>query len=121
VVRNLVANARRYTPAEGSVAVTVERVGHEVRLTVADTGCGIAAEHLPHVFDRFYRADSSRARLTGGAGLGLAIVRQLVAAQGGTVRAASEGPGRGAAFVVVLPALPDARPVEPKEGITAGS
>ena len=62
-----------------------------VRIAVADTGCGIPAEHLPHVFDRFYRADPSRDRATGGAGLGLAIVRRLVEAHGGTVAAASDG------------------------------
>jgi two-component system sensor histidine kinase BaeS len=69
---------------------------------VADTGAGIAAEHLPHVFDRFYRADPSRSRRTGGVGLGLTIVRQLVVAQGGTVSGASDGPGRGATFRITL-------------------
>ena len=67
-----------------------------MRIAVADTGCGIPAEHLPHVFERFYRADPSRDRATGGAGLGLAIVRRLAEAHGGTVTAASDGPGRGA-------------------------
>ena len=64
-----------------------------MRIAVADTGCGIPAEHLPHVFERFYRADPSRDRATGGAGLGLAIVRRLAEAHGGTVTAASDGAG----------------------------
>ena len=67
-----------------------------------DTGRGIDAEHLPHVFDRFYRADTSRSRATGGAGLGLAIVRQLVLAHGGTVGVTSRGAGMGSAFTVTL-------------------
>jgi signal transduction histidine kinase len=70
---------------------------------VADTGCGIAGEHLPHVFDRFYRVDGSRDRSTGGAGLGLAIVRRLAEAQGGTATAASPGTGQGATFSLDLP------------------
>jgi signal transduction histidine kinase len=69
---------------------------------VRDTGIGIPPEHLPHVFDRFYRCDPSRSRATGGSGLGLAIVRQIVAAHEGTVTAASE-PGRGSTFTVRLP------------------
>lgn len=75
-----------------------------VRIAVTDTGCGIDAKHLPHVFDRFYRADPSRDRATGGAGLGLAIARRLAEAHGGTVTAASEGQGRGATVTVHLPA-----------------
>jgi signal transduction histidine kinase len=73
-----------------------------VSVSVSDTGEGIPAEHLPHLFDRFYRADSSRARQTGGAGLGLAIVKQLVVAHGGAVSAASE-PGRGSTLTFTLP------------------
>jgi signal transduction histidine kinase len=103
VVRNLVANARTHTPADGTIDVRVRRDAETVRIEVRDTGRGIAREHLPHVFDRFYRADRSRARATGGAGLGLAIVRQLVAAHGGTVSASSDGPGMGTVFVVTLP------------------
>jgi signal transduction histidine kinase len=104
MLRNLLSNARRHTPADGSIAVQSERRGSVVRLSVADTGCGIAPEHLPHVFDRFYRADRSRDRATGGAGLGLAIVRRLAEAQGGAASASSAGEGHGATFTVDLPA-----------------
>ena len=75
-------------------------------IAVADTGSGIGAEHLPYVFDRFYRADPSRDRATGGAGLGLAIVRRLAEAHGGSVTAASDGEGRGATFTVKVPLGP---------------
>ncbi|MFD5540754.1 ATP-binding protein, partial [Streptomyces sp. NPDC127079] len=92
---NLVSNAIRHTPAEGTVTLTARHDGDDVVLTVADTGPGIAAEDLPHVFERFWRAEKSRSRRTGGSGLGLPIVRHLVAAHGGTVEARSE-PGRGA-------------------------
>ena len=105
VLRNLLTNARRHTPAGGRIIVAASRCGAGVRIVVADTGSGIAAEHLPHVFDRFYRADQSRARATGGAGLGLAIVRQLVTAHGGTVTAASGGAGQGATFTIDMPAV----------------
>jgi len=103
VFRNLIANARTHTSAGGRVTVTAARTGDEVEVHVSDTGRGIAPEHLPHVFDRFYRADASRSRITGGAGLGLAIVRQLVSAHGGRVTATSEGHGKGARFTVALP------------------
>lgn len=105
VLRNLLANAATHTPNRGAISVTAHRTGDFVRLVVADTGAGIAAEHLPHVFDRFYRADPSRARATGGAGLGLAIVKQLVEAHGGSVAVASE-PGQGTHFTITLPAAP---------------
>ncbi|GHI10017.1 kinase [Streptomyces cellostaticus] len=100
---NLVSNALRHTPADGTVTLTARRDGEEVVLTVADTGTGIAPEDLPHVFDRFWRAEKSRSRRTGGSGLGLPIVRHLVAAHGGTAEAASE-PGEGAVFTLRLPA-----------------
>jgi two-component system sensor histidine kinase BaeS len=104
ILRNLIGNARRHTPAEGRIEVRTSRTGGEVAIEVSDTGSGIAPEHLPHVFDRFYRADPSRDRATGGAGLGLAIVRRLAEAHGGSVVAASDGLGRGAAFTIRLPA-----------------
>jgi two-component system sensor histidine kinase BaeS len=104
MVRNLVTNARQHTPAEGRIEVRAERTGSRVRISVIDTGRGITPEHLPYVFDRFYRADVSRDRATGGAGLGLAIVRRLAEAQGGTVSAASAGADRGATFTIDLPA-----------------
>jgi signal transduction histidine kinase len=103
ILRNLVANALTHTPAGGRIRLTASREGATVAFAVEDTGTGIAPEHLPHVFERFYRADPSRTRATGGAGLGLAVVRQLVIAHGGTVAAASE-PGRGTRMTFTLPA-----------------
>ena len=105
VFRNLIANARTHTPESGRILIRAERCDEGVAIHVTDTGRGIAAEHLPHLFDRFYRADQSRSRVTGGAGLGLAIVRQLVELHGGSVSAESEGEGRGAVFIVTLPLL----------------
>jgi signal transduction histidine kinase len=102
--RNLIANARRHTPATGQVVVAVAcGPGDTVMLEVRDTGDGIDGAHLPFVFDRFYRADESRSRATGGAGLGLAIVRQIALAHGGSVTAESAGLGKGSRFVVTLP------------------
>ncbi|MDN3024365.1 HAMP domain-containing sensor histidine kinase [Streptomyces sp. S.PB5] len=106
---NLVSNALRHTPADGTVTLTARCDGEEVVLEVADTGSGIAAEDLPHVFDRFWRAEKSRSRRTGGSGLGLPIVRHLVAAHGGTVRAASE-PGVGSVFTLRVPGLAGGAP-----------
>ncbi|MEU9479298.1 HAMP domain-containing sensor histidine kinase [Streptomyces sp. NPDC048191] len=100
---NLVSNALRHTPADGTVTLAARREGADVVLTVSDTGTGIAPEDLPHVFDRFWRAEKSRSRRTGGSGLGLPIVRHLVAAHGGTADAASE-PGAGSVFTLRLPA-----------------
>lgn len=102
VLVNLLANALHYTPQGGRVEVRAWHEGSQVRVTVSDTGPGIAPENLPHIFDRFYRADKARARSTGGSGLGLAIVRSLVTLHGGTVRADSR-PGEGSRFTVTLP------------------
>jgi two-component system sensor histidine kinase BaeS len=102
VLVNLLSNALRYTPPGGRVTVTAKVADGAAVLAVRDAGIGIPPEHLPHVFDRFYRCDPSRSRATGGSGLGLAIVRQIVAAHEGTVTAASE-PGRGSTFTVRLP------------------
>jgi two-component system sensor histidine kinase BaeS len=104
ILRNLISNAQRHTPSDGQVTIRARLEGAAMVVEVADTGSGLASEHLPHVFDRLYRADRSRARTTGGAGLGLAIVRHLVTAHGGTIEAFSDGLGRGATFVVSLPA-----------------
>lgn len=98
---NLVSNAVRHTPG-GSVEVTVDEHGDTLTLAVADTGSGIAAEHLPHVFDRLYRADPSRSRTTGGAGLGLAIAKHLVEAHHGRIEVVST-PGAGSTFTIQLP------------------
>jgi two-component system sensor histidine kinase BaeS len=105
VLGNLVSNALRHTPADGTVTVTAWRDGDDIVLTVTDTGTGIAAENLAHVFERFWRADQSRSRRTGGSGLGLSIVRDLVAAHDGTVEAASET-GAGSVFTLRLPNSP---------------
>ncbi len=111
VLGNLINNAIRHTPNGGTVTVTAQPTSQAmVAITVADSGQGIAPDDLPHVFDRFYRADSSRARTSGGSGLGLAIVRALVSAMGGTV-AVDSRPGEGATFRLALPAAsiePDA-------------
>jgi signal transduction histidine kinase len=106
VLRNLLSNAIRHTPAGGQVTMRVERAGEQVTIEVADTGSGIAPEDLPHVFDRFYRGDKSRSRRGGGAGLGLAITRQLVTAHGGQIAVAST-PGLGTTFTISLPAAID--------------
>jgi signal transduction histidine kinase len=102
VVWNLLLNAVKFTPAGGRVVISAYRAEGALHIRVTDTGSGIAAELLPHVFERFRQGDA--ARRLGGLGLGLAIVRNLVELHGGTVSAHSEGAGRGATFDVVLPA-----------------
>ncbi|KUI31859.1 histidine kinase [Mycobacterium sp. IS-1742] len=103
VLGNLLDNALRHTPTGGHVEVAARRDGGSVVIRVSDNGGGIAAEHLPHIFERFYRADSARARENGGAGIGLAIAKALVEAHGGTITADSGGPGGGAVFTVAVP------------------
>ncbi|MDX2600650.1 HAMP domain-containing sensor histidine kinase [Streptomyces caniscabiei] len=110
VLGNLVSNALRHTPARGTVTLGARGTADEAVLTVRDTGDGIAAADLPHVFDRFWRAEKSRSRRTGGSGLGLSIVRQFVEAHDGTVTVGST-PGGGAEFTVRLPRVPG--PEEP--------
>jgi signal transduction histidine kinase len=112
VVHNLIANALRYTPAGGSIRLTAAAVAGAVRVEVADTGSGIAPEHLPHIFDRFYRVDPSRARETGGSGLGLTIAKRLVEAHGGSIGVES-AVGAGSRFWFTLPlgTAPAERPV----------
>ncbi len=102
VLLNLINNALRYTPAGGRITLAARPVGSLLEVSVADTGQGIAPQDLPHVFDRFYRADKSRARSSGGSGLGLAIVKHLVEAHGGRIWVESE-PGQGARFAFTLP------------------
>lgn len=103
VFGNLVDNALRHTPPGGRVTLSAQPRGEQVRLAVSDTGNGIAADHLPHLFERFYRADTARDRVSGGSGIGLAITKALVEAHHGRVRAESDGPGTGAQFIVMLP------------------
>jgi PAS domain S-box-containing protein len=103
VLWNLLANAVKFTPAGGRIEVTVSEGPAEVEITVADSGPGIAADFLPHVFEPFRQGDSSATRSVGGLGLGLAIVRHIVEAHGGTVDAHSDGMGHGSAFSVRLP------------------
>jgi PAS domain S-box-containing protein len=103
VIWNLLSNAIKFTPEDGFVAVDLDARGEKLSLTVADSGAGIPPHFIPHVFDRFRQADSSSTREHGGLGLGLAIVRHIVEAHGGSVRAESEGPGKGARFIVELP------------------
>jgi signal transduction histidine kinase len=102
-VHNLLINALAHTPEKGEIWVTVVEEQDSLRIRVRDSGAGIEAEHLPFVFDRFYRADSARSRDRGGAGLGLAIVKAIVEAHGGWVTAVSPGAGRGSVFEIGLP------------------
>jgi two-component system OmpR family sensor kinase len=102
LVWNLVENALRYTPPGGTVTLAVRDHGSVAEIVVADTGIGIPAEHLPRIFERFYRVDRARSRAQGSSGLGLAIVKQIAEAHGGQVRVRSE-PGKGSIFSVVLP------------------
>lgn len=103
VVWNLLSNAIKFTPKGGHVDVRLRQIDCELEIEVADSGIGIDPEFLPHVFERFRQADSSRTRTHGGLGLGLAIVRHLTEAHGGTVSAYSEGAGKGSTFRVRLP------------------
>jgi len=106
VVWNLLSNAIKFTPRGGRVQIRSERVNSHLEIIVSDTGQGIAPDFLPHVFDRFRQADQKTSRQHGGMGLGLAIVRHLVEMHGGTVRANSDGEGKGATFTVMLPITP---------------
>ncbi|MFW6151276.1 MAG: sensor histidine kinase, partial [Chloroflexota bacterium] len=102
VLHNLLQNALTHTPEGGRVTVSATRQDQQVEIAVTDTGEGIPPQDLPHVFDRLYRVDKSRARATGGTGLGLTIARRLVEAHGGTIRAESQ-PGKGSRFIFTLP------------------
>ena len=104
IVWNLLSNAVKFTPQDGRVELTVTRTDRALHVTVTDSGAGISAELLPHVFERFRQGVAGNARRHGGLGLGLAIVRNLVELHGGTVAARSEGDGRGATFEVIIPA-----------------
>lgn len=113
---NLLTNAIKFTPGDGEVHVALQREAHEAVLSVRDSGKGISADFLPHVFDMFRQAENGPPRQKGGLGIGLALVRQLVESHGGTVQAFSEGAGRGSEFRVRLPLAPHAQrlPVAPQ-------
>jgi signal transduction histidine kinase len=102
-LQNLLNNAFRHTPAGGVVTLSVQQQEKILEVSVQDSGSGIAPEHLPHVFDRFYRVDPARARETGGTGLGLAITRAIIQNHGGTISAVSAGEGQGSTFTISLP------------------
>jgi len=106
VIWNLLSNAIKFTPNGGAIELSAEKRSGSVRLLLSDTGQGIRQEFLPHVFEAFRQADSSSTRVHGGLGLGLAIVRSLVELHGGTIRAESDGPNRGARFIVDMPLAP---------------
>jgi PAS domain S-box-containing protein len=103
VVWNLLTNAVKFTPKGGKIQVFLQRVNSHAEISVSDTGIGIAANFLPHVFDRFVQGDSSTTRAHHGLGLGLALSKQLVELHGGSIRVASQGEGKGATFFVSLP------------------
>ena len=105
---NVLSNAVKFTPADGTVTLSTSRTASEVLITVTDTGEGIPPDVLPFVFDRFRQADSTPTRAHSGLGLGLAIVRHIVELHGGRVSAASDGPGRGATVHIALPFMPSA-------------
>jgi signal transduction histidine kinase len=124
VLINLLMNAAKYTEHGGRITVSARHEGPELVLSVRDNGTGIAPEMLPHVFDMFTQAESTRELSQGGLGIGLTLVRRLVELHGGRVAAASEGTGRGSEFLVWLPAAPSAllvdRRVGPKPDVEVG-
>ena len=114
VVSNLLSNAAKFTPPDGRIGIELRRTAAGFELVLADTGVGIPAELLAQVFERFVQGGQALQRAAGGLGLGLAIARNLVELHGGTIRAESDGPGRGSRFIVTLPAAPaDAPSAEP--------
>jgi len=105
VVWNLLSNAVKFTPADGEIEISLIHAGERVEIIVTDTGQGIAADVLPHIFDRFRQADSSKTRRHGGLGLGLAIVHHLVQLHDGTVTAHSDGKDKGSEFRIIIPCI----------------
>jgi signal transduction histidine kinase len=105
VLGNLISNAFKFTPRGGKVSLKVAPVDDSIVVTVSDVGAGISAEHLPHIFDKFFQADNQAQAATKGTGLGLAIAREIVEAHGGDITVESEV-GVGTTFVVSLPVQP---------------
>jgi signal transduction histidine kinase len=105
VLWNLLHNAIKFTPDGGRVDAKVEQLGHDLVITIQDTGCGISPAFLPHVFERFRQEDSSPTRETSGLGLGLSISKHLIEMHSGSISAHSDGPGTGSTFTVRLPVL----------------
>jgi signal transduction histidine kinase len=105
VLMNLLGNALQYTPAGGTVTISALQEKSYVLIRIVDTGVGIAPEDLPHIFERFYRADRSRSRSSGGSGIGLTIAKLLAEAHGGFIRAESAGLGKGSTFTLGLPTV----------------
>lgn len=125
VFANLLGNAIKFTPKGGAVNLRMELEGDSVRVQISDTGRGISPEILPHIFDRFRQAAPTSRRGSDGLGLGLAIVRNLVNHHGGTVAAESDGEGKGARFIVMLPRVqgpaPEAPPIDPGKPAEPGT
>lgn len=105
VLLNLVGNALQYTPPGETVSISARSENQELLVAISDTGIGIPAEHLPHLFNRFYRVDKSRSRAGGGSGIGLTIAKHLVEAHGGHIWVSSEGEGCGSVFTFSLPLI----------------
>ena len=103
VMDNLLGNALKFTPAKGEVKVAVKRSDDQLEVTVADSGIGLAPEHLEKVFERFFQVDTSYTRASGGIGMGLTIAAEIVEAHGGRMRAESKGPGKGTRIIFSLP------------------
>lgn len=99
---NLISNGIKYTPEGGALKISLSKEGETVQVSISDTGIGIPAQHLPQIFDRFYRVDKARNRMDGGTGLGLSIVKWIAEAHGGSIQVTSE-PNRGSTFTVCLP------------------
>lgn len=106
VLDNLLSNALRHTPPKGTVSLTATGTSDTVLIRVTDTGDGMTADQLTHIFERFYRGDTARDRDHGGSGIGLTISHALIAAHGGTLTASSAGPGHGSEFTIELPRTP---------------
>jgi CheY-like chemotaxis protein len=119
VVWNLISNAVKFTPSGGNVQLTASRMNGSIAVEVSDTGIGLPAQSLAHVFERFWQADSTSTRVHGGLGLGLALVRHIVEIHGGDVRATSEGEDRGSTFTVTIPSRVQPSGVTPQDTPTA--